>query len=580
MPFEAQSRQFLPRVLTYIKPYKGLAGLTLLAAGVTTLLELVPPWLIKLAIDEGIAKKQVSFLIKIVWALMGVYILKGVCSMARIRLNNFFEQNVIFDIRNQAFMAVQRLSPSYFDDRSTGELLSRVNSDVENMERIFIDGLEHLVVAGLTLLGITIMLFVLEWRLAIVALIPIPPLVLFALFFTRRLHRSYKTVREGLSRLMAFLQDRISGIRETMVFNQQDYEASRFSDHNRALCEGNLGVARLWSVYSPSMAVLASMGTLLILGFGSFLAAEGRISVGELVAFIAYAALFYSPINQIHSINHMLQHAIVAAERVFELLDTEPKVAEPKVPILLPSRLLGKISFQDVSFEYISNRPVLEGITFTIEPGETVALVGVTGSGKSTTVSLLLRFYDPQIGSILLDDYDIRDLSLKTLRDQFGLVRQEPFLFNGSVRENIAYGNLHATFLNLKAAAEAACADDFILQLPNGYDTLIGERGVKLSIGQKQRIAIARAFLKDPPLIVFDEGTSSVDSETEGGIQEGLKNLFAHRTTLIIAHRLSSLRGADRILVLEKGRIVESGSHETLTRKNGIYTTLFEAQLR
>ncbi len=577
---QKKSYRFLPRVLTYILPYKGWAALTLLAAVMTTLMELVPPWLIKLAIDEGIEKKQTGILITLLSVMVGVYIIKGVCSMARIRLNNFFEQNVIFDIRNEAFIAVQRLSISYFDDRSTGELLSRVNSDVENMERIFIDGLEHLVVAGFTLVGITLMLFILEWRLALVALIPIPPLALSSLFFTRRLQRSYKTVREELARLMAFLQDRISGIRETMVFNRQEYEARRFSERSRALYEGNLGVAWLWSVYSPSMAFFASIGTLLILGFGSFLAAEGQITVGELVAFLAYAALFYGPINQIHSINHMLQHAIVAAERVFELLDTQPNVADPKRPIVPPHRLSGQIAFQQVSFEYIPNRPVLEGIGFTVDPGETVALVGATGSGKSTTVSLLLRFYDPQNGSITIDGYDIREMSLKTLRDQFGLVRQEPFLFNGTVKENIAYGNLDATLSNIQAAAEAACADDFIRQLPNGYDTWIGERGVKLSIGQKQRIAIARAFLKDPPIIVFDEGTSSVDSETEGGIQEALKNLFANRTTLIIAHRLSSLRGVDRILVLEKGRIVESGSHEMLIQGNGIYTTLFEAQLR
>ncbi len=469
-----KSRRFLPRVLTYILPYKGWAALTLLAAAVTTLMELIPPWLIKLAIDEGIAKKRTGFLITILWVMLGVYVIKGLCNMARIRLNNFFEQNVIFDIRNEAFAAIQRLSISYFDDRSTGELLSRVNSDVENMERIFIDGLEHLVVAGLTLMGITLMLFVLEWRLALVALIPIPPLALSSLLFTRRLHRSYKTVREELSRMMAFLQDRISGIRETMIFNQQEYEARRFSERSGALYEGSLGVARLWSVYSPSMAFFASIGTLFILGYGSFLAAEGRITVGELVAFIAYAALFYSPINQIHSINHMLQHAIVAAERVFELLDTQPNVAEPERPTALPHRLSGKISFQQVSFEYVTNRPVLEGIDFTVEPGETVALVGATGSGKSTTVSLLLRFYDPQSGSITIDGYDIRKMSLKALRDQFGLVRQEPFLFNGTVKENIAYGNLHAAFSEIQAAAEAACADDFIQQLPQQYDTWIG----------------------------------------------------------------------------------------------------------
>ncbi len=566
-------------MLAYIRPYKGLASLTLLAATITTIMELVPPWLIKVAIDEGIAKKQEPLLYTLIGMTVGAYLLKGLCNMARIRLNNFLEQNVVYDIRNDLFHAVQRLSVSYFDDRATGELLSRMGSDVENMERILIDGVEHLIVAGLTLVGITLMLFVLEWRLALVALIPIPALTLIALFFTRRLHAAYKIVRQKLGALTAFLQDRLSGIRETMIFNRQEYEAKRFSEHNRALGEGSLAVARMWAYYSPSMSTLASMGTVLILGFGSFLATSGQITVGELVAFIAYAGLFYTPINQIHSINQMLQNAMVASERVFELLDTPSKVTEPMVPITLPHRLSGKIVFSDVSFEYLPNRPVLNGVDFEIHPGEKVALVGATGSGKSTTISLLMRFYDPQRGAITLDDYDIRDLSLKTLRDQFGLVRQEPFLFNGTVRENIAYGNPGANLSDIRSAAEAACADHFISQLPEGYETQIGERGVKLSIGQKQRLAIARVFLKDPPIIIFDEGTSSVDSGTEGDIQEGLANLFAHRTTLIVAHRLSSLRRTDRILVIENGKIVESGDHDTLTQRSDIYTSLFEAQL-
>lgn len=552
-----ESFRFLRRVIQYIKPYKWLAALNLLAAVIAAVMDLIPPWLIKRAIDEGIAKQQTSLLITIVAILVCVYLVKAFCGMARIRLNNAFEQKVIFNIRNEAFVAVQRLSLSYFDDHSTGELLSRINSDVENMERIFIDGLEHLVVAVLTLLSITLLLFFLEWRLALVAFIPLPPLIFSSLFFTRRLHGAYKTVRQEMSHLMAFLQDRLSGIRETLIFNQQKYEANRFLERNRALSAENLGVARLWSLYSPSMSLFASLGTVLVLGVGSFLAASGQITIGELVAFISYTALFYTPMNQIHAINHLLQHAIVSSERVFELLDTMPTVSEPKQPIPLAHRLSGEISFQNVSFEYLPNRPVLEEINFTIAAGEKVALVGVTGSGKSTTVSLLLRLYDPQSGLISLDGYGIQTISLKTLRDQFGLVRQEPFLFNGTVRENIAYGNLNASLSDIQTAAAAACADSFIQTLPDRYDTRIGERGVKLSVGQKQRIAIARVFLKDPPIIIFDEGTASVDTETEAEIQEGLRNLFAHRTTLIIAHRPSSLRGTDRILVLKDGCIME-----------------------
>jgi ATP-binding cassette subfamily B protein/subfamily B ATP-binding cassette protein MsbA len=579
--FKGDSWRFLFRVLTYVKPYKELALGTFVIAIVATVLDLIPPLLIRKAIDEGIVNKQTSLLMTLVLSMVGIYIAKGILNIARIRLNNALEQNVIFDIRNQVFQAVQKLSLSYFDDRSTGETMSRVNNDVENMERIFIDGVENLLIAGVTLLGVTIMMFVLEWRLALVAIIPIPFLIYFAVFFTTHLHRSYKKLRHELAQLNSFLQDRLSGIRETMIFGREQYEASRFEDRNRALCEESLGVARLWSLYSPSMTMLASFGTVFIIGFGSYFVAGGLLSIGELVAFLSYAVIFYTPINQIHSINHMLQHALVAAERVFELLDTVPTVAEPLAPVIIPERLTGAISFQKVSFSYVPNQIVLDNMDFKVASGETVALVGATGSGKSTTISLLLRFYDAQAGRITIDGYDLREMPIKSLRDQFSLVRQEPFLFNGTVLENIAYGKPHATFTEIQQAAKAACANDFIEDLPNQYETQIGERGVKLSIGQKQRVAIARAFLKNPPIIVFDEGTSNIDSETEGGIQEGLQNLFANRTTIIIAHRLSSLRTVNRILVLNKGKIVESGTHEKLiAKKRGVYATLFDAQIR
>lgn len=572
--------KFTIRILSFIKPYKGLAALTLGAAILTTVMDLVPPWLIKVVIDEGIGSGETRLIVLLTSAMIGAFSVKALSNTARIRLNNLFEQRVIFDIRNTVYKATQRLSISYFENRSTGEIMSRINNDVENMERIFIDGIEHLLVALLTLIGITFVLFTIQWQLALAAMIPLPILAFSALLFTRRIHRCYKSVRQRLGDLNAFLQDSISGIRETMIFNRQSHEAKRFAEKSAACRDGSLEVARLWSYYSPGMAFLASMGTVLILGFGSYKVSTGAMTVGELVAFFAYAALFYAPINQIHSINHMLQHAIAAGERVFEIIDTKPEVAEPETPVVLPARVQGFVRFDQVSFQYVADLPVLRQIDFEASPGETVALVGATGSGKTTIVSLLMRFYDVQGGSVTIDGFDVRAMSLAALRDQIGLVRQEPFLFNGTVRENIAYGDLAATEERIIAAATAACADDFIRQLPDGYNTWIGERGVKLSIGQKQRLAIARAFLKNPPIIIFDEGTSAVDAETEGSIQEAMENLFANRTTLIVAHRLSSLRGADRILVIDEGRIVESGTHEDLIRSNGAYATLFEAQLQ
>ncbi|MEK7286002.1 MAG: ABC transporter ATP-binding protein [Nitrospirota bacterium] len=577
--FKGASWRFLFRVLTYIKPYRKMASGTVCIAALSTLLDLVPPWLIKIAIDDGIGKNQPRLLMVLVFTMTGIALFRGIASMTRIRLNNALEQNVIFDIRNQVFNAVQRLSLSYFDDHATGEIMSRVNNDIEHMERIFIDGVEHLLIAGLTIFGVTTLLFVLEWRLALVALIPIVPLIFSAFFFTQYLHQGYRTLRLEGGRLNGFLQDALSGIRETMIFNRQSYEAQRFADRNRALCEGSLNVARIWSLYSPAMVMFGALGTILILGVGANLVSAGVLSIGELVAFLSYAVIFYTPINQVHAINHMLQHALVAAERIFELLDTKPTVSEVPVPVAAQERLTGAIDFDCVSFQYILGKPVLENLDFKIAPGETVALVGATGSGKSTTISLLLRFYDAKEGTITIDGHDVRNMSIHHLRNQFGFVRQEPFLFNGTVLDNIAYGRPHATFAEIQEAARTACASDFIEQLPNQYETHVGERGVKLSIGQKQRIAIARAFLKNPPIIVFDEGTSNIDSETEGEIQKGLQNLFANRTTLIIAHRLSSLRKVNRILVLAYGRIVESGNHDTLMKEKGVYAKLFEAQL-
>lgn len=568
------------RVIHYIKPYQRLAYLTLACAVLTTTLEMVPPWLLKRVIDDVIRADNLPLLKWLILGLVGAYLGRNLLNSARIRFNNTLEQRVIYDMRDQIYRTLQRLSVSYYENRATGEIMSRVVNDVNNLERIFIDGVEALVMAGLTLLGIMTVLFYLNWRLALIALIPIPFLVLGASVFTTRVHKLYHLIRQQAAQLNALLQDSISGIRETMSFNRETYEVERFNRQSLEYSRGNLRVARIWSVYSPGMILVASTGTLLILWFGTHAVLDGGMTVGELVAFLSYLGLFYTPINQIHSVNHMLQQSLASGERVFEIMDTVPEVSDRPGAIELPEKVRGFVELKNVSFHYRPNAPVLQQISLQAFPGEKIALVGPSGSGKSTIIKLLMRLYDVDTGAIAIDGKDVRDLKLSYLRDQIGVVSQEPFLFNGTVRENIAYGQLDAAEDEITAAADAARAHEFILSLPDGYSTWIGERGVKLSVGQKQRIAIARALLKDPPIIIFDEATSNIDTETEAKIQEGLDALTYHRTTFIIAHRLSTLKHVNKILVVRNGRIIERGTHEELLAGGGLYTLLYEAQFQ
>jgi ABC-type multidrug transport system fused ATPase/permease subunit len=591
----------LLRVLRYIYPYQHLAVATLLAAILTTLMDLVPPWLIKVVIDDVIKAENISLLKWVIGAMAGAYLLKNLLNMARIRFNNTLEQRVIYRMRDDVYRALQNLSISYFDNRATGEIMSRVNNDVNNLERIIIDGAEAIVMACLTLVGISVMLFAIDWQMALLALVPIPILAFGAMFFTRKVHHLYHIVRQRMAQLNAQLQDNLSGIREIIAFNRQDYERGRFNKKSEEYCATQLKVARLWSLYSPGMIFLGSMGTVLILAFGANKVVDGEMTIGELVAFLSYLALFYSPINQIHSVNHMLQHALASGERVFEIIDAKPEVQEQKDALapasfatavsasvesdrksreFIGEKVQGYVGFHRVGFNYREDVPVLREVDFQVMPGEKIALVGPSGSGKSTIIKLLMRFYDVDQGRITIDGVDIRRLQLSYLRGQIAMVQQEPFLFNGTVRENIIYGDLSADDGRIVTAAQTARAHEFIMSLPEGYATWIGERGVKLSVGQKQRIAIARALLKDPPIIILDEATSNIDTETEAKIQEALEFLIQNRTTFIIAHRLSTLKHVDRILVIQEGRVVESGTHEELLQLRGLYTTLYEAQFQ
>ena len=543
-------------------------------------MELVPPWVIKIIIDDVIQAKQASLLPGVIGLLVGAYVLKNLFASLRIRLNNQLEQTVVHDLRRHIFAALQGLSITYFENRSTGEIMSRVTNDTEHVERIFIDGLEGMMTASLTLVGITGLLFMLNWKLAALALLPIPLLALSASWFTSKVHGYYRETRQSAAELNGYLQDALSGVRETMGFGRQGHEQARFDRLSQAYSDKNLKAMVLWSMYSPGMILVGAFGTVLILWYGAGEVMDGRLTLGELVLFLSYLAMFYVPINQIHSVNHMLQHALAASERVFDVLDTIPEVAD-RPGVLTPShRVQGEVRFEQVRFHYRPDVPVLKGFSAKVLAGERVALVGMSGAGKSTLLKLLMRFYDVTEGAVLIDGKDIRDLPMAYLRQQIGFVQQEPFLFNGTVRDNLLYGDLQADQDRLEAAARVARAHEFIAALPEGYETWIGERGVKLSVGQKQRVSIARVLLKDPPLVIFDEATSNIDTETEVKIREALNELTAGRTTFIIAHRLSTLHDVDRILVLENGQLVEDGRHEELLSRGGVYAGLYEAQFQ
>lgn len=543
-------------------------------------MELLPPWAIKIVIDDVIQAKQPALLPRALGLLVGAYLLKNVFASLRIRFNNQLEQIVVHDLRRHVFAALQGLSLNYFEHRSTGEIMSRVTNDTEHVERIFIDGLEGALTASLTLIGITVMLFVLNWKLAVLSLLPIPLLMLSASWFTSKVHGYYHNIRKRSAELSGYLQDALSGIRETMGFARQAHEQARFDRLSRTYSDANLKAMVLWSWYSPGMILLAGLGTALIIWYGAGEVLAEQLTLGELVMFLSYLALFYVPINQIHSVNHMLQHALAASDRVFEVLDAVPEVVDRPDAVTPAHRLRGMVRFEDVRFHYRPDVPVLKGLSLSVAAGERVALVGPSGAGKSTMLKLLMRFYDVREGAVLIDGRDIRDLPLAYLRQQIGFVQQEPFLFNGTVRENILYGDLQADLERLEAAARAARADEFIEALPEGFDTWIGERGVKLSVGQKQRVSIARALLKDPPIVIFDEATSNIDTETELKIREALGELTRERTTFIIAHRLSTLQDVDRILVVDRGQLVEAGRHEDLLRRGGVYAGLYEAQFQ
>jgi ATP-binding cassette, subfamily B, bacterial len=560
------------RVFAYLKRYPWLAAGTLACAILGTLTVIVLPSVTKWIIDDVVRANRPDRLLPLILLATFAFLVQHVFNSLRIILNNTFEQKVIFDLRSDLYSHIQLLPLRWFDNRATGDLMTRVIEDVNSVERVLIDGIEQGVVAVLQIVIVLAVMFYWNAKLALLALVPFPLLIAGALSYTLTAHRRYRLQRRAASNINALLHDNLAGIRQIKSFAREREEHGRFNRASDELRHATLVVMRTWAIYSPSMSMFEAIGAVLVLGFGSRAVLTGSLQLGDLVAMLMLTAFLYDPISRLHQLNQLVQAGRAAGERVFDILDEK---AEPGVVAGVSDsgaisdrsysqRIIGDIRYEDVSFSYAEGLPALRHISFHASPGRTIALVGATGAGKSTLVSLLVRFYEFDAGQIYVDHRSIRDYDLRTLREAIGVVTQESFLFNGSIRENLLMGKPTATEAELWSAVDAANARQFIERLPDRLESIVGERGVKLSVGEKQRLSIARALLKDPPILVLDEATASVDTATERLIQEALEHLMMNRTSIVIAHRLSTIVHADQILVLDHGRIVERGTHEEL----------------
>ena len=567
------------RILTYVKPYRKWLTVSIIALLVSTLLNLVLPLVIQNLVDVVLIDKNLPRLNQLAIGLLLVFTVQALFSFGHQITLAFVGERAIADIRINVFSHLQRLSLQFFADYRTGEVVSRLTNDVSLLQNAVTTNLVSLLRQAVMLVGASVFLFILDWRLTLIILTGIPMMSLTMVWLGRKIRQASKKVQDALAESANVIEESISGIRIVKSFARELHEISRFSAKVNDTFDAAIEQAKIRSILSPLIGLMAFSSIALTLWFGSFEVIQGRLTAGGLVAYLVYTMMVATPVATLASLYAQFQSALGATERIFDLLDTPPDIQnKPNAPLL--PQVGGHVQFDEVTFHYNDRASILNEINFTAESGQIIALVGPSGAGKTTLVNLIPRFYDVLNGRILIDDQDIRDVNLESLREQIGIVPQETILFSETVYENIRYGKLDATQAEVEAAAKAANAHDFIEnELPDGYETMVGERGIKLSGGQRQRVAIARAILKNPRILILDEATSSLDSESESLVQDALERLMNGRTSFVIAHRLSTITNADWILVLENGRIVEQGTHqELIIDENGLYTRLHNIQ--